>query len=218
VFFAVCDCTGHGVPGAFVSMIGNNLLNQTISEQGIEDPGEILSRLNNGMINAFTNEGEIEARDGMDMVLLVFEMDPNTKEIRKVSYAGANNAMYLVRKGVGESDLAQLEWTTDFENGLLEIKADKEAIGGFTDRNYVFNSRVIELEPGDLVYAFSDGFMDQFGGPKGKKFMKKNFKKLFLECMGLNMQSQGDTMNQRIQEWMGEREQIDDILVVGIQV
>ena len=218
LFFAVCDCTGHGVPGAFVSMIGNNLLNQTINEYGIEDPGEILSNLNKGMIMVFTNEGEIEARDGMDMSLLVLDMDANAKEIRKVSYAGANNSMYLIRKGIGGSDLAKMDWVAGFENDLLEIKADKEAIGGFTDPNYVFNSRVIELEPGDLVYAFSDGFMDQFGGPKGKKFMKKNFKKLFLEYVDLDMNTQGKNMKERIKQWMGEGEQIDDILVIGIKV
>lgn len=218
IFIAVCDCTGHGVPGAFVSMIGNNLLNQVVIERNKEDPGEILSCLNQGMINAFTKEGELEAKDGMDMALLVFELDKATNDIIKLNYSGANNPSYLIRKEIANSALTQEDWISEFEEHFVEIKGDKQAIGGFTEPDYCFHTREIELEKGDMVYAFSDGYMDQFGGPKGKKFMKKNFKKLFVEFMDLEMEEQAEKMDQSIKEWMGEEEQVDDILVIGIKV
>ncbi|MFH1321997.1 MAG: tetratricopeptide repeat protein [Bacteroidota bacterium] len=207
VFLVAADCTGHGVPGAFVSMIGNDLLNQIIIEKGVENPGEILTHLNNGIKSVFTREGaEQEAQDGMDMVLCVFD-----KDLKTLEFAGAKNPLLIIQNGE-----------------LKQIKGDKYPIGGETERNYKFTNHQTDLQKGNMVYMFSDGYQDQFGGSKdlagtssygaGKKFMIKRFKELLLTIQDKPMQEQKEILDKTIKDWKGNNEQVDDILVIGIRV
>jgi len=196
-FIAACDCTGHGVPGAFVSMIGNNLLNQIILEKNIENPGEIISQLNRGVKFAFTQEGEQEAQDGMDMVLCVLD-----KKKGILQFAGANNPIILIRDD-------------EFE----VIKADRKSIGGDTSVDFNFQNFELEIKKGDTFYMFTDGYPDQFGGGKGKKFMMKRYREMISENYKKPMSEQREIYHQVLLDWMGtEYEQIDDILVIGVKV
>jgi len=220
VFLAACDCTGHGVPGAFVSMVGNDLLNQIIIEKEIFNPGEVLSLLNKGMISVFTrasaeyksNQDLIlqyehsddlafrdwgsQIKDGMDMVLCVFD-----EKLSKLEFAGAQNPIYYIREGV-----------------LTEIKGDRQPIGGRTEINYNFTKHELNLQRGDIIYLFSDGYADQLGGPREKKFMTKNFKQLLLDLNGKNLSEQKKILDRTNIEWRGEMDQIDDILVIGVKI
>ncbi|PCJ87561.1 MAG: hypothetical protein COA57_04560 [Flavobacteriales bacterium] len=197
IFIAACDCTGHGVPGAFVSMIGNMLLNQAIIEKGLEKPGEILSEINKGMKAVFTREDDKQhISDGMDMTLCVFDKDFKTLE-----FAGAQNPMYFVRQG-----------------GLIVTGGDKRPIGGRTESDYRFLNHTFELEKGDTIYIFSDGYADQFGGPKGKKLKQIGFKQILLEVKGKTMKEQKEILDKKIQAWKGDLEQVDDMLLIGIRI
>jgi len=214
-FIAVCDCTGHGVPGAFVSMIGNDLLNQIIIEKGLQTPGEILTQLNNGVKSVFTREGEEQkSKDGMDMALisLNFKQDlqgfQNLEGLNTLQFAGANNPLYIVRNGE-----------------LSVIDGDKTAIGGDTEKDFNFTNHKIDLKKGDTIYMFSDGYQDQFGGDtdnqqfgKGKKFMKKRLSKLFLSIQGKSIQEQKEIIHKTMMNWKGDLEQTDDICVIGVRV
>lgn len=196
-FIAACDCTGHGVPGAFVSMIGNDLLNQIIVEKDNDNPGEILSLLSIGMKSVFTRTGsEQQAKDGMDMTLCVFD-----KNLKTLEFAGAQNPLFLIRNGE-----------------LTEYRGDKQPIGGRTELNYHFTNHKIKLQKGDTIYIFSDGYQDQFGGEKNKKFMSKRFKKLLLDIQEKSMDRQRQILAQTIEKWKGDRTQLDDILVIGVRV
>ena len=204
VYIAVCDCTGHGVPGAFVSMIGNDLLNQIIIEKGLENPGDILTQLNNGIKSVFTREGaEQQAKDGMDMTLCVFD-----KDLKTLEFAGANNPLLLIQNGE-----------------MKRIKGDRHAIGGETEKDYKFSNHKISLQKGNMLYMFSDGYQDQFGDKipskgfgEGKKFMIKRFKELLLSIQDKDMQEQKAIIHKTIMDWKGNLEQVDDILVIGIRV
>jgi len=197
VIFAACDCTGHGVPGAFVSLIGNDLLNQIIIEKDKDNPGEILSLLSMGMKSVFTRTGsEQQAKDGMDMSLCVFD-----KNFKTLEFAGAQNPLFLIRRGE-----------------LIQIKGDKQPIGGSTELNYHFTNHKIELQKGDTIYIFSDGYQDQFGGDKDKKFTSRRFKQLLLDIQGESMENQKQILVQTIEKWKGDRVQLDDILVIGVKI
>lgn len=196
IFIAACDCTGHGVPGAFVSMIGNDLLNQIIIEQDKNDPGEILSLLNKGVKSVFSRKGEQEAEDGMDMALCVIDLQNNQLE-----FSGAQNPLLLIRKGE-----------------LIYTKGDKTPIGGDTEMSYNFTNHKTDLQKGDIIYIFSDGYQDQFGGPQNKKFMIKRFKELLLSIQNQPMEEQKEQLNKALEEWKENEEQVDDILVIGIRI
>ncbi|MBL4577029.1 MAG: SpoIIE family protein phosphatase [Flavobacteriales bacterium] len=215
---AACDCTGHGVPGAFVSMIGNNLLNQIVLEQDHNDTGRILSLLNDGVKRVFTRDGEQEAQDGMDMALLSFELGERHTTPKSVQYSGAGNPLYFIRKGIASVENAEKLGFKPFEEDLGEWKGDRTPIGGSTEQGYEFGSDSIELQEGDTMYIFSDGFPDQFGGEKGKKFLSKRLKKLLLSIQDETMQRQKEILEQTMADWMGELEQVDDLLVIGIRV
>lgn len=192
------DCTGHGVPGAFMSMIGSNLLNQIVLEKGICNAGEILSNLNKG-VQAALKQGtdSQETNDGMDISLCVID-DVNMK----LEWAGAYNPLYHFR---GEE--------------LTKLKADKFPIGGAhmqMDRDY--KTHEIDLREGDVLYMFSDGYVDQFGGEKGKKFMGKRFQQTLADIRDRPMSEQKEILNQVLDAWMGQHEQIDDVCVVGVRV
>ena len=211
VYIAACDCTGHGVPGAFVSMIGNDMLNQVIIERSVEKPGEILTELNRGIKSVFTHKGgELEAKDGMDMALCVLtrqtalpagQAGPSGQTGMTLEFAGANNPLILVQNGE-----------------LNVIKGDRTSIGGITELDYKFTNHEIELQKGDTIYIFSDGYQDQFGGSKGKKFMIKRFKELLLSIHEKPMVEQREILSSTINDWKGNVEQVDDILVIGVRI
>lgn len=194
-FFAAVDCTGHGVPGAFMSIIGHNSLTKIVREYGITEPGQILSRLNSELANTLhqhTEGGEVY--DGMDLALVAY--DPQT---RVLEFAGAFNPLYLVRKGE-----------------LTEIRADRIAIGrSSVDSNSEFTTHRVEILKGDSVYLFSDGYADQFGGEMMKKFKYTNLKTLITAISGEAMEKQRKILNDTLEQWQGNLEQVDDILIIG---
>ena len=215
IILAACDCTGHGVPGAFVSMVGNDLLNQIVIEKGIVDPAKVLSMLNAGIIKVFAmanttqepdntleatsdeSSGSVnQVQDGMDIALCIFDEDA-----RRVEFSGARNPLYHVRDGQ-----------------LTEIKSDKASIGGQTPIDFDFTKHHVDLQTGDSVYVFSDGYCDQIGGPRDRKYMAKKFRKLLIEMQDKDPEDRKQILDNVITKWMGERQQIDDILVIGVLV
>ena len=194
VLFAAADCTGHGVPGAMVSVICNNGLNRATREFGLTDPGEILTKTRDLVISEF-EKSEEEVKDGMDIALCSLEGN-------QVKFAGANNPLWIIRKGSEEVE---------------EIKADKQPIGKYAEPK-PFTSHSIELNAGDTLYTFSDGFADQFGGEKGKKFKAKNFKSLLLSIQNESMERQKELIDEAFENWRGKLEQLDDVCVIGVRV
>ncbi|NQY68401.1 MAG: SpoIIE family protein phosphatase [Flavobacteriales bacterium] len=199
--FAAADCTGHGVPGAFMSMICVTLLDQVVVQKGITDPAKALVGVDEGVKHALSSHqsGEMEANDGMDVSLCCLD-----SETKILEYSGAYNPLWIIRDGE-----------------LLETKANKFAIGGYYQGQKKFDRNEIQLQSGDAIYIFSDGFADQFGGPKGKKFMTKRFKQLLKDSQDLSMKGQREKLNTTIEAWRTENEvldQVDDILVLGLKV
>lgn len=196
VIIAAADCTGHGVAGAFMSMIGSSLLNQIIIEKNITNPGLILDELNHGIINALKQK-ESESNDGMDISICCFDLD-----LKSVQYAGANRPLWLIRDGV-----------------LTTYKPNKFPIGGLQilhEEN--FTEQTFELQKNDTLYLFSDGFADQFGGVNGKKLMTKKFKDTLVTIQHLSMPEQNVFLEKLFQTWKGTTEQVDDVLVIGIRI
>ena len=193
-FFAVADCTGHGVPGALVSVVCSNALNRAVKEFGCIDPHEVLDKTSELVEGTFRSNEE-EVMDGMDIALCCF--NHKTKEL---FYAGANNDLYLISK-----------------NEISIYKAAKRPVGAFSYQSE-FVTHKIDYQEGDRIYLFSDGYADQFGGERGKKFKYSNFRKLLLDNSELDMNDQKDLLQETIIKWRGELEQIDDICVMGIQL
>lgn len=209
------DCTGHGVPGAFMSMLGVSSLREIVIKEYIFQPALILKNLRRDIIHILKQKGETgEQKDGMDMALISYN-----SETKILQYAGANNPLYLITK----SELQILNNNNKaikfYDNSklLYEIKPDKMPIAIY-DKMDNFTNYEIQLQEGDQVYLFSDGFADQFGGSKGKKFKYKPFKKLLLENADKPMVEQKNILNQTINKWMANEEQIDDIVVLGLKV
>jgi ligand-binding sensor domain-containing protein/serine phosphatase RsbU (regulator of sigma subunit) len=200
-FIAAVDCTGHGVPGAFMSIVGNTILNEIVNEKKITVPGDILLELHKGVKIALNqNAKEFERRDGMDITLCAF--NSNTSEIQ---YAGANRPLWIYRKNKGYE--------------LEIIKATKYPIGGLElEEARVYQNHVVPVEEGDCLYLFSDGYADQFGGPKGKKFMLTNLQKTLLENVTYPMDVQRQKLIDAFMNWKEGAEQIDDVLVIGIRI
>jgi len=194
---AAVDCTGHGVPGAFMSMIGNTLLNEIVNEKGITDPGPILHYLNDEVNRSLKQtRQDSESRDGMDVAICSFDF-----EKMEMQYAGANRPLYFIR-----------------ENKLEEFKADKFPIGGLDyDVPKKFNTQTFPFKKGETIYISTDGFADQFS-PDDKKLMTKRFKEVLLEIQNKSMADQGEHLNNYIENWKGHGEQTDDILVIGVRV
>jgi serine phosphatase RsbU (regulator of sigma subunit)/Tfp pilus assembly protein PilF len=191
---AAADCTGHGVPGALMSMVGNNILNQVVIEKGITQPAHILDQLNAEVIKSLKQSGA-ENKDGMDIAMLVFHSEMN------IEYAGAQRPLWIVR---GKE--------------LIEVRPDKFSIGGLQLTQSHFTMHSIALQKNDCVYIFSDGYPDQFGGPGGKKFRSRQFKELLLSIHDLPMNEQEKKLDEAIENWKGQTMQVDDILVIGIRV
>ena len=195
--FAAVDCTGHGVPGAFMSLVGANGLNGSVSEHKLTDPGLILDDLNNYAnlaLNKYTDENAV--RDGMDITLCSLN-----KKTMKLKFAGAYNPLYLIRN-----------------NELEIIKTDKFAIGSFTAGEKHYNTFELDIQKGDKIYIFSDGYADQFGGLKGKKFMYRQFKETLLSTVNESMENQKQLLDQKIEAWKGSYSQVDDIVIFGVEV
>ena len=195
--FASVDCTGHGVPGAFMSLVGANGLNSAIKEHKLSDPGKILDDLNAYSHESLNKKGDENAvRDGMDIALCAIDYKK-----MQLDYAGAYNPLYIIRNGE-----------------ILVTKGDKFAIGSFDPGVKNFNTHTISLEKGDLIYVFSDGYADQFGGLKGKKFMYRQFRETLLSVKDLPMDEQRALLDQKIEAWKGSFEQVDDILIIGVRI
>jgi tetratricopeptide (TPR) repeat protein len=195
ILFAACDCTGHGVPGAMVSVVCNNALNRSVREFNIIKPSEILDKTLAIVIENFYNS-EDEIRDGMDIALCAFN-----KTTKLLQYAGANNPLWIVR-----------------DNELIEVKADKQCIG-YNYKEKPFTNNEIQLFKDDVIYLSSDGYSDQFGGETGKKKLtKKRFKELLLSIHQKDIDKQASKLNEFINQYKGPLDQIDDILVIGFRV
>ncbi len=196
VVIAAADCTGHGVTGAFLSMIGVSLMNQLVNERGYTQPAEILNHLNSGIVNAL-QQNTSDLSDGMDIAICTFDLNK-----RQLEFAGANRPLYLIRNGKFE-----------------EVKADKLAIGGFRLKpNALFTNHQMELEQGDIIYLFTDGFADQFGGESGKKMLSKRLRELLISMQAMSMREQEIRLSGFFDEWKGTNEQVDDVLLIGIRV
>ncbi len=196
---AVADCTGHGVPGGFMSVMSAAFLSEIINEKGVTQPGEILNLLRAKVIsalkqNADNNDNASEVKDGMDISLCSFSPG-------RVDIACANNPAWIVRN-----------------KELKEIPADKFPVGIYHNELKPFTPRHEDLQPGDMIYLFSDGYADQFGGPDGKKFKYRQMKELFVSVSGLPCDAQLQSVTKAFDDWKGANEQVDDVLVIGIRV
>lgn len=197
VFFCVADCTGHGVPGALMSLIGHSLLNEVIVENGVTDPGEILNRLKTGIIQSLKQSGaDNEARDGMDIALCVWH-----KSEGRLDFAGARNSLYHIHN-----------------RQLTELKGHKQSIGYEKGNTLPFTSMSVLLEKGDMLYLSSDGFVDQKGGADGKKYLYGPLRALLAEISMKPLDDQRKIVKQTFIDWKGDREQIDDVCVMGVRV
>ncbi|MES2590999.1 MAG: tetratricopeptide repeat protein [Bacteroidota bacterium] len=202
-YVAAVDCTGHGVPGAFMSMLGMSFLNDIVSDNLLLSPAEILDQLCEKVVNELRQTGEAGgSKDGMDISLIRI----NLKELEstpgsiQIHWAGANNALNIIQNGQ-----------------LREIKADKQPIGYYPEQK-PFTNHEITLQTGDSIYIFTDGYADQFGGPKGKKFKYKQLEELLLANTTLPMNQQKEMLKTAFVEWKGSLEQIDDVCVIGVKV
>jgi PAS domain S-box-containing protein len=196
---AAADCTGHGVPGAFMSIIGNTLLNQTVNNPLVNTPAQALDFINveiKKMLNQKTDEMPI--RDGMDIALVGIDFKNS-----KLAYAGANNPLFIVRG-----------------RAVIELKADKQPITASTvdTAAFPFTNQTFDLQKGDSIYLFTDGYADQFGGPKGKKFMYKRFQEMLIGMQDNTMDEQKGILYYTFEDWRGSLPQVDDVLVIGIRV
>jgi serine phosphatase RsbU (regulator of sigma subunit) len=196
VFVVAADCTGHGVPGALMSMIGLEIIEKTINDDNIELPSQILGVLNKGLEKTFSREKNIGTiiRDGMDIGLCVID-----KKQKRLTYAGAFFPLYLIRN-----------------DSLIEIKGDKIIIGMNPDR-VTYNDSEVDLREDDILYIFSDGYVDQFGGSENKKFMYRRFRYLLLTIHHFPVNDQKAILEENIKTWIGRNEQIDDIMVIGFR-
>ena len=197
LLIAVADCTGHGVPGAFMSMLGSSFLHQSATEKDVNTPAEALDYLNQKIITTLNHGyGDQKIRDGMDISFIALDL-----KTRQLAYAGANNPIYIVGDG-----------------SLKTLKANKQAIGNMNDVALPYNNNLIQLQPNDCVYLFTDGYADQFGGPKGKKFMRKQFEEMLIEVHQKPMAEQQEILKTRYDNWKGALDQVDDVCVIGIRV
>ena len=196
VLFAAADCTGHGVPGAMVSVMCSNALSKAVNELSIDEPAKILDKTVELLEKRFSKSEE-DVKDGMDIALCSLS---HKEQNIILEYAGANNPLYIIRN-----------------NELIEIKPDKQPVGKHEGR-IPFTNHTLELQKDDCLYIFTDGYADQFGGPKGKKFKYKTFKELLLRIHQQPMGEQNQILNDTIEEWKGELEQVDDICIMGLRI
>jgi serine phosphatase RsbU (regulator of sigma subunit) len=198
-FWVAADCTGHGVPGAFMTMIGNSLLNEIIIENGIEEVGTILDRLRDRIIQTLNKDVDLDSdekmRNGMDISLCCWDKTTN-----KLFFSGANNPVFIIRNGE-----------------LIELKGDKQPIG-IHKRMTPFTCQEFDLLPGDQIYNFSDGYADQMGGEDEQRFKIANLKKAIVELSTLSLTEQGKKLDDIYVNWKGDVEQMDDVVLIGVKV
>jgi serine phosphatase RsbU (regulator of sigma subunit) len=201
VILAAADCTGHGVPGAFMSLLGISFLNEIVQRREITQANQVLNELRRQIRNSLRQHGQAEeSKDGIDMALCVIDEKKKT-----LQYSGANNPLYLIRDKNGAPE-------------LTEFRADRMPLGYYPGKFNSFTNKDIQIEFGDVFYLFSDGFIDQKGGRNNKKFMSKKFKELLIKIHQEPMQGQKKILEKTITNWMGDTSQIDDILVIGVRV
>ncbi|TNE54456.1 MAG: hypothetical protein EP338_07655 [Bacteroidetes bacterium] len=193
--FSAIDCTGHGVPGALVSIVGNAALLRCVNEHRLTEPAELLDKLREIVTKAFGSSSHHDVKDGMDMSLCTLDFDTMI-----LKYAGANNNCVIIR-----------------DKEIIELKADKQPIGHF-EHATPFNQQEIQLQKGDCIYQFTDGYIDQFGGEKGKKLKSRPFKNMLLEVSHLPLEEQYEKIKDFFENWIGSYEQIDDVCVFGVKV
>ena len=199
IFIAACDCTGHGVPGAFVSILGYNLLSQIVKEQKVNDPGMILTKLNQGVQEVFRNKNEAyDAMEGMDISFV--KLSYSGSDCR-VQYCGANIPIYLIK-----------------EDGFEIVKGERTVIGGKTPLDHQFKTVDIDTHNLKSFYMCSDGYQAQFGGENGKKFMVTKFRKLIQEISTQSCDEQKNILEQTLKSWRGDIDQVDDVLIIGVQL
>jgi len=194
--YITADCTGHGVPGAFMSLLNISKLSQVINENKITRPDIILNNIRTEIIKALNAEGSEESKDGMDAVLC--KLDAKNM---KLQYAAANNSFYIIRDGE-----------------LLTCKADKMPVGKGHDDSISFTFNEVQLQKNDIIYTFTDGYADQFGGPKGKKFKYKQLEDILLSIHTLSLKEQQNILNEKFENWKGELDQVDDVLIIGVKL
>ena len=211
-YVVTADCTGHGVPGAFMSLLNINFLNENVIERNITEPGKILDKQRQGIIKALNPKGTENSQDGMDCVLCKFDFNALT-----LTYSAAHNPLWIVRKNSPLSSTSS-ETALKGEAQLIEYKADKMPVGKYNEHDKDFTQQIIQLQKGDTVYTFTDGYADQFGGPKGKKFKYKALGDLLLSINSLPMVEQREILKKIINSWKGNLEQVDDILVIGTRL
>jgi len=215
VFFGTVDCTGHGVPGAMVSLVASSYINKTIHEYSMSDPGEMLTRLNDEIPRALNNSDE-SISDGMDMAMCI--LNPGGMELK---FAGAFQSCWVLssadslEKRNNDTLNSILYKSNDF--GLLELKGNRRGIG-HSDSEYVFDSQTLELAKGDVIILSSDGYQDQFGGPLNKKFKTKEFRELVLSMAGSSPNQIINTLDTTLKDWMGDIDQIDDVCVFVVRI
>jgi len=214
-FIIVADCTGHGVPGAFMSMLGIGFLNEIILENNITDPAKILNELRSKIIKSLdNNESTVQQNDGMDICLCKWDKGSN-----ELTYAGANNSLWLIRKGeTKKEEYDDFSYIRKGEATLIEVPADPQPVGRYGSFIEPFISKKVQLKNGDRFYAFSDGYYDQFGGPKGKKLKPRVMKELLIDTINISMKDQKEILIKKHLEWKGDYDQVDDICIVGIEV
>ncbi len=209
--FAAVDCTGHGVPGAFVSVVGNSGLNRAVNEFGLTQPAMILEKLNEVVVDTLSRGNE-EVQDGMDISLCAIDY-----ENMKLEFAGAHNSAYLVRDNIAHMDIGLNGSGRPFSEDLMEIKADKQPVGYYEYREK-FKHNEVKLQKDDCIYLFSDGFADQFGGPHGKKYNYIRFKKFLISIHHKPMAEQHELIRKEFEKWKGDEDQIDDVIVFGVKI
>ena len=201
IVLVVADCTGHGVPGAFMSMLGMSNLNEIVQRREITQAKDVLNELRKQIKRSLRQQGKRdESKDGIDMAICVLDL-----KSMKMQYAGANIPLYLIKDVKGTPE-------------LKEIKPDRMPLGYYHSKDKSFVNHDIQLEMGDTFYMFSDGFVDQVGGEQKKKFLSKNFKTLLLEIQDRTMNDQKEILEKTLADWMGDTSQIDDLLVIGVRV
>ncbi len=195
------DCTGHGVPGAFLSMLGSSFLNEIVTKQRLDNPGEMQDKLRNKIKKSLNQTGQKrEQKDGMDMSLYIVD-----NETRELQFSGAYNPIYIVREENNDKE-------------LIQLSADRQPIGIYT-KETKFSTQKFQLQENDCVYSFTDGFADQFGGNSGfTKYKSKRFKELLLKVSSKSMIEQKEILDKEFYEWKGNTGQLDDILVIGVRV
>jgi serine phosphatase RsbU (regulator of sigma subunit) len=196
-YLCTADCTGHGVPGALMSMLAIASLNESVIIKNISGPEKILDSVRSSLINSLNPEGmEEESKDGMDCILCAFDFENN-----KLEYAAANNSFYVIR-----------------DKNLIQSKTDKMPVGKSPKEDQGFTLHTMDLQKGDVIYTLTDGYADQFGGEKGKKFKYKQLEEKLMSICDKPMEEQKAILDSTIENWKGNMEQVDDILLIGIRI